>query len=297
MSPRALGTAVLVLVTVIWGSTFPIMKVVIAELNLHLMILVRFGVAGIVLLLWRRPASAALKAGLVLGLLGYLGILAQVQGLLTVDAGRAAFITGLSVVMVPFLATLYLRTRVRPLAIAGAGLAATGLGVLAFDGGPPGPGDLWVLLCACIYALYIVGLERALRFATPLDLAVVQAVTMGVLAAIPAMGQLERLGALSTVQWGWLLYLALAATALVLILQGVGQRHVDATTAAIVYTLEPVFATLFAFLMLGEVFGVRGWLGAITIGTAMLLAQLPAAQPGAGRQPSPAHAPATPPGD
>lgn len=292
-----LGTSLLVLVTVIWGSTFPIMKVVIADLNLHLMILVRFGLAGVALLLWRRPAPAAVGAGVLLGLLGYFGILAQVQGLLTLSAGRTAFITGLSVVLVPFLATVFLRTQLRPLAIAGAALAATGLGILSFDGGPPGAGDLWVLLSAGLFALYIVGLERALRQATPMDLAVVQAVTMGLLAAIPAFGEAERLLALSGTQWGWLLYLALVATAVVLVLQGEGQRRVDATTSAIIYTLEPVFATLFAFLMLGELFGVRGWVGATAIATAMLLAQLPGAQPFPGRQAAPAHAPAAPPGD
>lgn len=292
-----LGTSLLVLVTVIWGSTFPIMKVVIADLNLHLMILVRFGLAGVALLLWRRPAPAAVGAGVLLGLLGYFGILAQVQGLLTLSAGRTAFITGLSVVLVPFLATVFLRTQLRPLAIAGAALAATGLGILSFDGGPPGAGDLWVLLSAGLFAIYIVGLERALRQATPMDLAVVQAVTMGLLAAIPAFGEAERLLTLSGTQWGWLLYLALVATAVVLVLQGEGQRRVDATTSAIIYTLEPVFATLFAFLMLGELFGLRGWVGATAIGTAMLLAQLPGAQPFPGRQAAPAHAPAAPPGD
>lgn len=283
--------------TVIWGSTFPIMKVVIADLNLHLMILARFGLAGVALLLWRRPAPAAVGAGILLGLLGYFGILAQVQGLLTLSAGRAAFITGLSVVMVPFLAAVYLRTQLRPLAISGAALAAAGLGTLSFDGGPPGTGDLWVLLSAGFFALYIVGLERALRLATPIDLAVVQALTMGLLAAIPAIGEVHLLLSLSGAQLGWLLYLALVATALVLVLQGEGQRRVDATTAAIIYTLEPVFATLFAFLMLGELFGVRGWVGASAIATAMLLAQLPGAQPLPGRQPAPAHAPALPPGD
>ena len=181
----------------------------------------------------------------------------------------------LNVVLVPLLG-LCLGRRLQVMALVAAVLAIVGIGIMSWDGGGLSTGDLWVFGGAFSYAVYILLLESATLRHPPLALSAMQLVFVAgvtVIWAGPAlMVQLPAIAA----HWGPLLYLGLVVTATTTITQAVAQQWVSAHETALLYTLEPVFAAIFSFWLLGEQFGERGFLGAGLILTAMMLSQIQA---------------------
>ena len=288
MSRHALGLLLLVLVTAIWGSTFAIVKNAVEVLSPAALITWRFAIGAVVLLpliLQVRPRGARnaredartpgfWRDGLILGVLLIAGYATQTIGLQTTSANRAAFITGLNVIMVPLWLALTARAPLNVRLWGAAVLAVLGISLLSWEGGALVIGDLWALGCAITYAAYILALEKAAPRHPPLAFTAVQVLVVAALGT--AWAALEggvRLPPAET--WGALVYLGLVATAVTTLLQTLGQRWVSATEAAIIYALEPVAAAVFSFFLLQEVIGARGFAGGALVVAAMILSQLP----------------------
>ena len=274
MRSRTAATLTLIVITIIWGSTFVIVKETVASVPPPLLLALRFSVAAL-LFAWVRPSRKAIKPGLILGVLSFVGFATQTVGLVSTTASKAAFITGLSVILTPLFSALWFRQSVPARAFGAAAVALVGLGLMSLTG-PVGvtAGDLWVLGTAVFYALYILYLAEVAPRYGALELSALQFWPMALLAwlwALPQLGQITELSAGSV--WS-IVYLGAVATALVSVLQVRAQRVVSAPVAALVFVLEPVFAAAFAYVLLGESLGVWGWVGAGLIGVAMLLSEL-----------------------
>lgn len=270
MRGYALGLLALNLLTLIWGTTFVVVKGAVAEVPPGLLVFWRFLVASAFFLpLLLRLPPGAWGPGLELAFWLFLGYATQAVGLEHTSASRSAFITALNVVLVPLLLSLAGR-RVGGVWLS-ALLALLGVAFLSYDPRQPplNAGDLWTLLTALAYALYIVRLEVHAKAVPSLPLTAIQVLGTALFALPWALAQGVRL---EGVPWGAVLYLGVAATALTTWLQTWGQGHVPASQAAILYTLEPVWATLFAFLVLGERLGPSGLLGAALVLLATLQA-------------------------
>jgi drug/metabolite transporter (DMT)-like permease len=277
MSPLV-GVLLLVLVTVIWGSTFAVIKETIQTVPVPILLAVRFSFAAL-FLLWVKPERKTLIPGLILGLLSFAGYATQTIGMLTTTASKAAFITGLSVILTPIFGAIWLRQRIPGRVWLAALLAIIGLGLMTLN---PTEGvvigDLWVLGTALAYALYIVYLGEIAAHHKPIVLTALQIIVVAVLSWGWAVPHLSVLKELSLSALSALLYLALFATALVLWLQALAQRVVPAYAAALIFALEPVFAAIFAYFMLGETLSLQGWLGGGLVVIAMILGGLGSAQ-------------------
>lgn len=287
-----LGVLTLIFITLIWGTTFAIVKDTVTVLSPAPLLALRFGLTAL-LFFWVRPKRATWKPGLILGLLLFAGFATQTLGLTTTGAAKGAFITGLSVILTPLFSAVFFRQHVGARSFAVAGLALLGLGLLSFTGGPSGlvVGDGWILLTAVSYALYIVYLGEVAAQHSIKELSAVQFWLIALLSALWALPQWRQITTLPPATWGAILYLAVLATALVTLLQTWAQRRVRAAVAALIFVLEPVFAALFAYLLLGETLSAQGWLGAGLIGVAMLFSELggssPKQGPGQGNLPAP----------
>jgi drug/metabolite transporter (DMT)-like permease len=277
MSPLV-GVLLLVLVTVIWGSTFAVIKETIQTVPVPILLAVRFSFAAL-FLLWVKPERKTLIPGLILGLLSFAGYATQTIGMLTTSASKAAFITGLSVILTPIVGAIWLRQRIPGRVWLAALLAIIGLGLMTLN---PNEGvvigDLWVLGTALAYALYIVYLGEIAVHHKPIVLTSLQIIVVAALSWGWAVPHLSVLKELSLSALSALLYLALFATALVLWLQALAQRVVPAYAAALIFALEPVFAAIFAYFMLGETLSLQGWLGGGLVVIAMILGGLGSAQ-------------------
>lgn len=275
ITPLGWSRLLLVLTTLIWGTTFPLLKDSVSTLSATALVGGRFIVAALVLLPFcRRLNRRLVRDGVLLGAIAFVSYVTQAIGLETTSANRGAFITSLNVIIVPLLGLLLGQLASRQLFVA-AGLALVGIGVMSWESGAWVVGDGWVLGCAISYALLIVLVERIAPNHDPLALTAVQLTTMALMATLWAApewisswpGLIEKFGAIA--------YLGLIATAFTTWSQVVAQRRVAATEAALIYTLEPVFAAGFSFIWLGERLGLRGLLGAAIVLVAMVLSQLP----------------------
>jgi drug/metabolite transporter (DMT)-like permease len=153
------------------------------------------------------------------------------------------------------------------------GLATAGLAVLSLRGFSVGFGEALTLAAAALYALHILGLGRYSTSASATGLATVQAFVIALVAlvgALPGGITLPQDGG----QWTSLLYMALVAGAVALWAQTWAQSHLPATRAAIVMTMEPVFAAFFAVLLGGESLTARMLLGGGLVLAAMYVVEL-----------------------
>lgn len=297
-----LGPAALLIIALVWGSTFFVIKDVLTRIPAADLLGVRFLIAATVLVAVRPAAlkmdATTMRQGVVMGLLFSGGQLTQTLGLGHTSAAISGFLTGLYVVMTPLIEAGALRLGL-PRRIWGAvGLAGLGLAVLtmlpgALDGGI-GIGEALTVACALFYAVHIVFTGRVATAANSLSLTIVQSIVLAAccgLAALPGGVVLPA----STSDWLVVIYLALICSSLTMFLQTWAQARVEATRAAIIMSSEPVWAAVFAVLFGGElltgrlVFGglammVGTWLAINTpLAPVQWAATAPSARSGLGR--------------
>jgi drug/metabolite transporter (DMT)-like permease len=282
----------LVAVTAVWGATFVLVRDAVAQVPPSTFLAIRF-LAAAVLLAVLRPLPAVrlgrglAVAGVVAGLALFAGYGFQTVGLQYTSASNAGFITGLAVVLTPLLAALVLRESPGRWPATGAVLAATGLALLTLDRLEVRRGDALVLGCAFAFAVHILLLGRYAPRHDSYPLAVVQLVTVGMLALAWAAGAGDLQVPGTAQVWVALAVTAVLASAGGFLIQTRAQRDVSPTRTAIILTMEPVFAGLFGFLLAGERLAARGWLGAACIVAGMLVAELgrPAGAPSRADEP------------
>ncbi|KRE55754.1 permease [Phycicoccus sp. Soil748] len=273
-----LATLLLVAVTAVWGSTFFLIRDLVAHVPSADFLAVRFAIAALVMaVVFRRQTMALtrreLLTGVGLGVLYGLAQLLQTVGLEHTDASVSGFVTGTYVVLTPVLGAVLLRDRIPGSTWLAVGLATVGLGVLSLRGLSIGFGEGLTLAAAVLYALHIIGLGRWSTARSATGLATVQAfvITLVTLVgALPGGITLPSTGG----QWSSLLYMALVAGAVALWAQTWAQSHMPAARAAIVMTMEPVFAAFFAVLLGGESLTARMLLGGGLVLAAMYVVEL-----------------------
>lgn len=274
MTPT-LGLLTLLAITVVWGTTFAVVKDALDTIPVPLLLALRFSLAAACFAFVRFDRRAVVPA-LWLGLLAFAGFATQTIGLQLTSASNAGFITGLSVVLTPLVAALLWRRSVAPRVYAAAVVAVGGLGLLTLGSGGFGsvsPGDVWVLATALAYALYIVYLGEVASRASVFALAGMQHLPMAALAWGWGWSEREALAQVPLATYGAIAYLALVATALVAVAQVAAQRVVNAPTTALVFVLEPVFAAAFAAWWLDERLAPLALLGGALLVGAMAISE------------------------
>lgn len=290
----------LFLVTLVWGTTFVVVKNAIGTMGPLTYLAVRFSLAGSVLLVWhvakyglrprrseagsgaspawysssRRFYTGGLLAGLALGF----AYATQTLGLVTVAAGKAAFITGLSVVFVPIGARLILRNTPDVASVIGVSLATVGLGLMSLQ--LPldvASGDILVLLCAIGFATHILLVGTYSNEGDPVLFAGIQLVVVAIGTGVCAF-IFERPIVVPRSAWGAIVFTALAATSMAFLIQSTVQRYTSATHTALIFSAEPVFGAVSAWLLASEVMTGREIVGAACILVGMLVSELGSAK-------------------
>ena len=282
-SRTTLAALGLLAVTAAWGSTFFLLKDVVDRVPPSDFLAVRFAVATVAVLLLAPRAVASLtpaqrRHGVLLGVVYGGAQLLQTVGIQTTSASVSGFVTGMYVVFTPLLGAVLLKARIGRTVWLAVGLATAGLAVLSLQGLAVGSGEALTLASAVLYAAHIVGLGAWSRDGNAFGLTVVQLATITVvctLGALPGGIALpQRAG-----DWGVLVYMALVAGALALIVQTWAQAHLTATRAAVIMTMEPVWAGLFAVVFGGERLGLRVLVGGAMVLAAMYLVELGPREP------------------
>jgi drug/metabolite transporter (DMT)-like permease len=296
MTHQFRGILALLLVTLVWGTTFPAMKDLTAYFSPVWIVFLRFALAGVLLapFLWRAGRDDLVSGGL-LGVLLFFCYLLQVEGLALTSSNRNAFICGLNVLVVPLLGLVAGRLPEKRILLALL-LAVAGLVALCWDGGAWGRGDTLALLGAFAFGLYVRMMAfRTRRASRLMTLTAAQIVTVALCAGIWLLAREVPRTAIDRSQdfanyWSYigqgigqhgvnLVYLGVVATAAIISLQSWGQARSTANEAAVIYAFEPAAAAFFAFFWLGETMTSRGWFGAALLIAGMIVSQWNAASP------------------
>lgn len=274
-----LATLGLLAMTAVWGSTFVLIKDVLAHMPVADFLAVRFVVAAVVMLLLfarsvRRLGRQQILRGLLLGVVYGAGQLLQTWGLALIAPSVSGFVTGMYVVFTPILAMLLLGQRMSGVVWLAVLLSTAGLALLSLNGLSVNLGVWLTLAAAALYGLHIVGLGQWSRPGEAFGLSAVQMLAIAVvclLATLPHGGPL-----LPPDRSAWLavLYMALVAGAGAMLMQTWAQAHLPATRAAIVMTTEPVFAAAFAVMFGTDVLSWRMLAGGALVLAAMYLVEL-----------------------
>jgi drug/metabolite transporter (DMT)-like permease len=279
----------LVIVTFVWGSTFVLIKNAVAEdISPLLFNFFRMALAMVALaIIFRRDLKnirrASFRAGALVGTFLWLGYEFQTTGLRLTTASKSAFLTGVSVILVPVFLALFWQRKVSQWTAAGVALAFAGLFLLTVPAGESGlgnlasvnSGDVLTLACAVSFAFHIISLGRATERYPVGQIAFLQiaiaVVWMGL--SLPLAPEAQHVHFSSTVVWA-LVITALLGTAAAFSIQAWAQQFTPPTHTALIFSLEPVFAWITSYVVLGERLGGRAAVGALLILAGVLTSEL-----------------------
>jgi len=266
INSKTIANVLLVLTTLLWGTSFIITKNLTQDVPIFLYLGIRFSIAIIgfipYLIRIKRVNKKILFFGTLTGLLYYLAIVFQTLGIQTTTAGKAAFITGLSTIMVPFITWLGFRKAIKKRVWLAVIISISGMVFLLLEGvSNIIIGDFLVLIHAVLYAFFIVLNGKYVRVVDVYLYSAVQLIVISLLSFGGSFMLNETFDLLSMSLPFWLIfiYMGLGVITFTFIFQNWSQQHQGPTQTAVIFTLEPVFAVIFASFIIGAV--TITWLG------------------------------------
>lgn len=292
---KYIGESALFSITIFWGVTFAIIKLALDDISPMFFIGIRFFLAALLLLpfLWKPLFASSrdlIKAGLFLGLLYFIGFATQTAGLYYTTATKSGFITGTFVIFIPLLQLILERRAPSRGNVFGILLVVIGLillsskGLTVLDiiselGTNFNIGDFLTLICAVFYALYVVYIDIITKKFDYKALLILQVLFTGVAGFVFTF--LFDVTGIESIRYDFnktvvlvILYTAIFSSILATAIQTKYQKTVTPTKAGIIFSLEPIFAALFAFIIINESISNFGIIGCIFIFTGVLVSEL-----------------------
>lgn len=286
MSRSLKAHLLLLAATFVWGATFIVIKSQLADATPLVFNAVRMTFAAIALCViffrqLRHLPVGAIRAGFEVGTLMWLGYEFQTAGLLYTSASKSAFLTGVSVVLVPILLAIFWRGHVNRYTLAGVAAACVGLYLLCVPANQGlslaslNRGDLLTLGCAIAFAFQIIILGRSAQHYDFVHLVPVEITVcaLWMVISIPIADRHAFIRFTPAMLWA-LAVTALLGTVACFIVQAWAQRFTPPTHTALIFSLEPVFAGITSYIVLGERLGPRSFLGAVLILAGVLASEL-----------------------
>jgi drug/metabolite transporter (DMT)-like permease len=299
----------LILITLIWGSNFVVIKNALADISPLFFNAVRMSLAAVVLaaIFYRelpRLTGGAVRSGCLVGMFLFIGNELQTSGLKYTTPSKSAFLTGVSVVLVPVLLAVFWKRGINRLTSIGVALAFAGLYLLTVPASAGAGlnlrsmnhGDLLTLGAAVVFAFHIIFIEHATKNHSWQQITVVQVTVTALLMILTAPSShyfAEKIFVVWSprVLWG-IGITGFLSLALAFAIQAWAQQFTPATHTALIFTLEPVFAWLTSFIFLGERLGARSGVGAACILAGLLISEEKASAESMGVSPDHAAVPA-----
>lgn len=278
------ATVMMWLTAAIWGFAFVAQRRGMDDIGPFAFNGIRFllgGVALIPLLIFFRRKSATgnrfsfklIRSTLPLGVILFAASAFQQVGMQWTTAGKAGFITGLYIILVPVIG-IFIRQKIHKQLWIGAAMAAVGLYFLSVNESfQINKGDFLVLVSACFWAVHVQLINHMLNSKDPLSISVIQFLTCGIL-SLTAMFFFEKtswigiMNASLPLAYGGLISVGIAYT-----LQVVAQQYVEPSKASVILSFETVFAAIGGFLLLNESFTERNIYGIVLMFAGMLVVQ------------------------
>lgn len=222
---------------------------------------------------WKNPTLW--KVGAICGCALFVAASLQQIGLVYTDAGKAGFITAMYIVLVPVLG-LFLKRKPPKTAAVSVALAVVGLYLLSCMGvSQINKGDLCLMGCALAFAVQINCIDRLAGDLDGLRLNCVQSLVVALL-SVPFLAMTETVNVQNILScWLPLCFAGILSMGVAYTLQIVGQKELEPTTAALIMSLESVFAALGGWLVLNETMTAWELAGCGLVFAAVIISQLP----------------------
>lgn len=276
---KTIGRAALILTTIIWGSSFVVMKDTLLHVPTLYLLAIRFSGAAIILLLLgvrelKKLDRGYVGGGILMGVFLLAAYVLQTYGLMFTTPGKNAFLTSIYCVIVPFLYWIFVKKKPDRYNLAAAIMCIIGIGFISLnDDLKIGIGDALTMACGFFFALHIIVTAGVVGRRSPVLLAMIQFATAAVLSWIFALF-FEVFPASISMGTIWsLVYLSVMCTALCLFLQIFGQKYTPPAQAAVIMTLEAVFGAATSVLFFGEDLTLKLSLGFLFTFTAIIVSE------------------------
>ncbi|MDR2948068.1 MAG: DMT family transporter [Prevotella sp.] len=288
MSKSKIYLPLLVLGTAFWGISFPLSKDAFDSIHPYTFMFYRFLIAAFILaLIFHKQVpkinNETIKKGSIAGIFLFMGICWQTVGLKYTSSSNASFIAGIEVVLIPLFAFLFLKKSIQPKMWVACLLALAGLYTIAMASGLSNfrIGDLMVFTGSLFYSAYVLYVSRVSTDrqskVDAIPFVIIQLFICAVLAGVLTIST-QGAGAismpLSPDVWKALLFVGALSTAYMYCIQNAAQRYIEAEKIALTYLCEPIFATIFAYVLLNEEITGRTIIGGTLILLAMLMAEV-----------------------
>lgn len=274
-----IGRAALLVTTLIWGTSFVILKSTLNSITPLWVLVLRFSGAAVLMLLLSIPKlrkldKSYIKCGALMGLFLALAYTVQTYGLYYTTPGKNAFLTATYCILVPFLYWLIYGSKPNKYNISAAVICFVGMGFVCVRSDlSVNVGDILTVCCGLFYGLHIIVTAKSVEGRYPLLLTMLQFFFAAVVCLILALIFESKPQNISSRAWVDLAYLCVMCTGVCFLLQTVGQKYTPPSAAAVIMTLESVFGTLLSLILGQEVltFGIA--LGFCLIFTAILISE------------------------
>lgn len=269
----------LLMITIIWGSAFVVVKNTTSAMPPSYIIAIRFALAAFFMSIiffkrLRKIRFAEIKGGIIIGIFNVLGFEFQTIGSKFTTAGNNAFLTAVYCVVVPFLYWIVKHKKPNIYNIFSAFICIVGVGLLSLkDGFSMNFGDILSLLCGLSFAVQIVAIDIFTENCDPILLTISQSVVT-VIITLPIALVFEKFPAVvegNTILS--LLYIGIFSTMIAFMVQMICQKYVEPSKASLIMSLESVFGTLCGILFLRESLTVRTFFGCALIFGAIYLSE------------------------
>lgn len=270
MRKQLKGDISLLLVTIVWGTSFPIMSIALKDIPPYSFIAIRYALAGIILGVFfikrfKDINLKTIKGGVFVGAALGFGVILQALGLVYTTPSKSGFITGLNVILVPiFIAALYkklpdVKTMV------GVVVSVVGLGLMSISGTVGiNAGDVLTMFSAVAFAVQIILVDKYAGNVDAALLTIIEFLVIAIMGAVPALFIEGFKMNINSFALGSIIYTALFCTILAYGVQNVAQAYTTPTHAAIIFLAEPVFSAIFSVFIGDKLTGRTFW-GALLI--------------------------------
>lgn len=278
-----LGTIGIFLTALIWGYSFVAVKVVVQEIEPFYLVGFRNLAGGIFLsLIFFKRMKKITKRDILLsipvGAALFLGFFLQTMSSKFITASKVAFFTGSYVIFIPFLAWVLYKKRPHIAAFIAAVITVIGLYLLtSFDGlGSIKAGDLFALLCAVVFAVHLILIDKMLEYVDGIIMASLQLIIAGIIslsAGIITSTPFD-INAVSRESIYSIIYLAIGATGIAYLLQTVSQKYVNPNKAGIILSLESFLGALGGIIFMKDPLTVNFVIGGICMISAIFICEI-----------------------
>lgn len=278
-SKRMIGRICLLATTLIWGTSFVVLKNTLNSISTLYILAFRFSGAAILMALFgirhlKELNREYLKDGALIGLFLFIAYVFQTYGLVYTTAGKNAFLTATYCVIVPFLNWILVKQRPDRYNCTAAIVCIIGCGLVSLQENLSiGIGDGLTMICGLFYALHIIATAKGTRDKSPLLISLVQFATAGVLSWIFALATEPFPTSIPSDSILSIAYLCVMCTAVCFFLQTVGQKYTPPTSVSIILTLESVFGATISAVVNKDPLSFRLIAGFVLIFSAVLISE------------------------